>query len=186
MQIKLTSIPGVLVLIPDRHTDERGYFAETWNKIRLAEIGIAIEFVQDNHSLSTASNTLRGLHFQCPPHAQTKLVRCGQGSLFDVVVDIRRGSPTFGFWTGAELSAENGQQMLVPEGFAHGFVTREPDTEIVYKCSAYHAPKAEGEIRWDSCGIDWGIDGDPILSMKDADAPAFVNFESPFNFESSN
>ncbi|WP_245626926.1 dTDP-4-dehydrorhamnose 3,5-epimerase [Aestuariivita boseongensis] len=183
MQINKTPLPGVLILTPARHGDARGFFSESWNKARLAEHGIDIDFVQDNHSLNRDAGTIRGLHFQTPPHAQAKLVRCGRGMLFDVAVDIRRGSPTYGQWFGVELSAENGKQLLVPEGFAHGFITRQPDTEIIYKCSDYYAPEADGAIRWDSCGIDWGFDGTPILSKKDADAPMLSNFDSPFTWE---
>ena len=183
MQIEPTSLSGVLLLTPARHGDARGFFSESWNKARLASHGIDIEFVQDNHSLSHDVGTIRGLHFQSPPHAQAKLVRCGRGTIFDVAVDIRRGSPTYGQWTGAELSAGNGRQLLVPEGFAHGFVTREPDSEIIYKCSDYYAPDADGAIRWDSCGIDWEISGAPILSEKDAAAPALSDFDSPFIWE---
>ena len=128
-------------------------------------------------------STIRGLHFQSPPHAQDKLVRCGKGALFDVAVDIRRGSPTYGHWTGCELSFENGKQLLVPAGFLHGFVTRAPDTEILYKCTDYYAPECDGAVRWDSCGIDWGLEGDPLLSDKDAAAPALADFQSPFVYE---
>ncbi len=180
MQIERTPLPGVLILTPARHGDARGFFSETWNRRLLAEHGITLDFVQDNHSLSGAVNTLRGLHFQAPPHAQAKLVRCGRGRLFDVAVDIRKGSPGYGRWVGAELSAANGRQMLVPTGFLHGFVTREPDTEILYKCSDYYAPACDGAVHWDSCGIDWGLDGDPLLSAKDAAAPPLADFDSPF------
>ena len=136
--------------------------------------------MQDNHSLSHAVGTLRGLHFQALPAAQGKLVRCGRGAIFDVAVDIRRGSPTYGQWEGYELSAENGHQLYVPVGFAHGFVTLEPDSEIVYKCTDYYAPETEGTVRWDSCGIEWPLSGDPILSDKDAIAPALADLDSPF------
>ncbi len=183
MQIEHTSLPGVLILTPARHGDARGFFSESWNKARLAEHGIEIDFVQDNHSLSRDAGTIRGLHFQAPPHAQAKLVRCGRGRIFDVAVDIRRGSPTYGQWTGTELSAENGRQMLVGEGFAHGFVTREPDSEIIYKCSDYYAPEADGAVLWDSCGIDWNMNTTPVLSEKDANAPALADFDSPFVWE---
>lgn len=170
-----------MILTPARFGDHRGFFAESWNKARLAAAGLDLpEFVQDNHSLSAAPGTLRGLHFQAPPHAQGKLVRCGRGRLFDVAVDIRRGSPTYGQWTGAELSFENGRQIWVPAGFLHGFVTREPDTEIVYKCTDYYAPDCDGAVRWDSCGIDWPLDGTPILSAKDEAAPPLAEFDSPF------
>lgn len=183
MQVEKTPLPGVLMLTPARFGDERGFFSETWNRARLAEHGIEMEFVQDNHSLSTRVGSVRGLHFQAPPHAQDKLVRCGRGALFDVAVDIRKGSPTYGHWFGVELSAENGRQLLVPKGFLHGFVTRAPDTEICYKCTDYYAPECDGAVRWDSCGIDWGIDGEPVLSAKDATAPALAEFDSPFVWE---
>lgn len=168
---------------PARHGDTRGFFSESWNKARLEGHGVSVDFVQDNHSLSSAPGTVRGLHFQSPPNAQAKLVRCGRGVLFDVAVDIRKGSPTYGQWVGAELSFENGKQLFIPEGFAHGFITRTPDTEIIYKCNAYYAPESDGAIRWDSCGIDWGFDGTPELSAKDAAAPAFADFDSPFTWE---
>ena len=165
---------------PSRHVDYRGYFGETYNRRRYGKMGIDVEFVQDNQSLSRATGTLRGLHFQAPPFAQGKLVRCGHGAIFDVAVDIRRDSPTYGVWEGYELTSENGYQLYVPVGFAHGFVTLEPDSEIVYKCTDYYAPEAEGAIRWDSCGIDWPLSDDPILSAKDAIAVSLTNFDSPF------
>ncbi|NHX27277.1 dTDP-4-dehydrorhamnose 3,5-epimerase, partial [Escherichia coli] len=124
MTVEETPLPGVMLLTPRRFGDARGYFAETWNARRMAAVGLDLNFVQDNHSLSAAVGTVRGMHFQAPPHAQGKLVRCGRGALYDVVVDIRKGSPTYGQWFGAELSAENGKQLWVPAGFAHGFVTR--------------------------------------------------------------
>lgn len=183
MQVEQTALPGVLILTPQRFGDARGFFSESWNRQRMAEHGITLEFVQDNHSLSATPGTIRGLHFQSPPHAQDKLVRCGRGALFDVAVDIRKGSPTYGQWVGVELSAENGKQLLVPKGFLHGFVTKEPDTEICYKCTDYYAPECDGAVRWDSCGIDWGFDGDPVLSDKDKAAPALADFDSPFVWE---
>ncbi len=186
MKIEKTRLPGILILTPARHGDERGFFSESWNRKRLAEEGLDIDFVQDNHSLSAAVGTVRGLHFQSPPHAQAKLVRCGRGRLFDVAVDIRRGSPTYGQWTGVELSYENGRQLLVPEGFLHGFVTREPDTEIIYKCSDYYAPDCDGAVRFDdpAIGIDWGIDpAKAVISDKDRDAPLLSDFRSPFVLE---
>jgi dTDP-4-dehydrorhamnose 3,5-epimerase len=137
VKITETALPGVLLLEPARFGDDRGFFSESWNRQRMAENGIQIDFVQDNHSLSRQVGTVRGLHFQSPPHAQAKLVRCGRGSLFDVAVDIRKGSPTYGQWVGYELSFQNGRQLLVPEGVLHGFITRSPDTEIIYKCSDY-------------------------------------------------
>jgi dTDP-4-dehydrorhamnose 3,5-epimerase len=186
MHVDQTGIPGLLVLTPARFGDTRGFFSETWNRERLSEHGIDIDFVQDNHSMSAAVGTVRGLHFQAPPHAQAKLVRCGRGVLFDVAVDIRKGSPTYGHWFGEELSFENGKQMLVPAGFAHGFATWEPDTEIIYKCSDYYAPEAEGALRYDDpdIGIDWGLgELEAILSDKDAEAGFLAEYESPFVYE---
>lgn len=182
MQIELTALDGVVILTPARHGDARGFFSESWHRGRMADAGFEYDFVQDNHSLSETAGTIRGLHFQAPPHAQAKLVRCGRGALLDVAVDIRAGSPTYGKWVGVELSFENGKQLLIPEGFAHGFVTRTPGTEICYKCNAYYAPDADGAVAWDSCGIDWGLNGDPVLSAKDAAAPALADFDSPFTY----
>lgn len=186
MRVEETDLDGVLILTPDRFGDERGFFSESWNRRRMAEHGIEIDFVQDNYSLSARAGTVRGLHFQAPPAAQAKLVRCGRGRLFDVAVDIRNGSPTYGQWVGAELSFENGRQLLVPEGFLHGFVTREPDTEIIYKCSDYYAPECDGAVRFDDpdIGIDWGIaPNEAILSEKDRNAPLLRDFDSPFTWK---
>lgn len=148
-------------------------------------MGVDDGFVQDNHSLSVAEGTVRGLHFQAPPHAQAKLVRCGRGAIFDVAVDIRRGSSTYGQWVGYELSAENGAQLYIPVGFAHGFATLEPDSEIIYKCKDYYAPETEGALRWDDpeIGIAWPLTDAPVLSEKDAAAPLLAGFNSPFTFE---
>ncbi len=182
--IETTRLPDVLILTPKRHGDARGFFSESWNRKTLAEAGVHLpEFVQDNHSFSNAINTLRGLHFQSPPHAQGKLVRCARGRLFDVAVDIRKGSPTYGQWLGEELSFENGRQLWIPAGFLHGFVTLEADTEIAYKCSDYYAPECDGAVSWNSVGIDWPIHSSPILSAKDAAAPALAEFDSPFTYE---
>lgn len=186
LDVQTTPLEGLLVLTPARHGDARGFFSESWNRQRMQDAGVDMDFVQDNHSLSAKVGTVRGLHFQSPPHAQDKLVRCGKGVLFDVAVDIRRGSPTYGQWYGIELSFENGKQLLVPAGFLHGFVTRAPDTEIVYKCSDYYSPECDGAVRWDSCGIDWGITQDQaLLSDKDTTAPALADFESPFVWETA-
>ncbi len=152
----------------------------------MEEHGLVYEFVQDNHSFSTETGTVRGLHYQSPPHAQDKLVRCGRGRLFDVAVDIRTGSPTYGQWFGIELSFENGKQLLVPKGFLHGFVTRDPNTEIIYKCSDYYAPECDGAIRFDDpdIGVDWELgQSQPILSDKDEAASDLADFESPFIWE---
>jgi dTDP-4-dehydrorhamnose 3,5-epimerase len=185
MKTEDTALPGVKILTPARFGDHRGFFAETYNRRVYEDLGINVEFVQDNHSLSASAGTVRGLHFQAPPHAQAKLVRCGRGAIFDIAVDIRKGSPTYGQWVGYELSAENGAQLYVPVGFAHGFVTLLPDSEIIYKCSDYYAPETEGAVRWDdpAIGIDWPLEGDAILSSKDADAPLLSNLNSPFIWE---
>ena len=183
MQIDKTSLPGVLVIVPKRIGDARGFFSESWNRKTLHAAGLDLpEFVQDNHSMSAAVGTLRGLHFQSPPHAQGKLVRCGRGALYDVAVDARLGSPTYGQSFGAELSFENGRQLWIPAGFLHGFVTRQPDTEIVYKCTAHYSAANDGGVRWDTVGINWGVDA-PILSDKDRVAPAFADWQSPFTYE---
>lgn len=186
--IKPTDISDILVISPRRFGDDRGFFCETWNAGELANYGITTTFVQDNQSLSSAVGTIRGLHYQSPPHAQDKLVRCGRGALLDVAVDIRNGSPTYGEWVGVELSAENGRQLLVPKGFLHGFVTLEPDTEILYKCSDYYTPECDGAIRFDDpdIGIDWGISADQaVLSEKDATAAYLKDFNSPFTYEAA-
>ena len=174
----------ILLITPTRFSDQRGFFAETYSRQKYVGMGVDVEFVQDNHSLSRDVGTLRGLHFQAPPHAQGKLVRCGRGAFFDVAVDIRRGSPTYGQWMGYELSAENGHQLYVPIGFAHGFVTLEPHSEIVYKCSDYYTPEAEGALRWDDpdIGIKWPLKGSPIVSARDALLPSLKAFQSPFIF----
>ena len=167
-----------------RFSDHRGFFGETYSRKQYLNHGIDIEFVQDNHSLSREMGTLRGLHYQVPPHAQAKLVRCGRGAIFDVVVDIRRGSPSYGKWEGYELTSDNGHQLYVPIGFAHGFVTLGIDSEIIYKCSDYYAPQAEGAILWSDSdiGINWPSKCEPILSGKDAAAPLLRDVESPFVF----
>jgi dTDP-4-dehydrorhamnose 3,5-epimerase len=187
VQITTTKLAGVLILSPARFGDARGFFSESWNRKTLAAQGITLDFVQDNHSLSAQIGTIRGLHFQSPPHAQAKLVRCGRGCLFDVAVDIRRGSPTYGQWMGEELSDQNGRQLLIPAGFLHGFITRAPDTEIIYKCTDYYAPACDGAVRFDDpdIGIDWGLPAGvaPILSDKDAAAPLLRDLDTPFVFE---
>ena len=176
-------VKNELILIkPDRHKDERGFFSETYSRRRYKEFGIDVEFVQDNHSISWETGTLRGLHFQAPPFAQGKLVRCSKGAIFDVAVDIRKGSPRFGDWVGYELTEENGYQLYVPVGFAHGFVTLNPESELMYKCTDYYAPKTEGSIRWNdpTIGIEWPLAERLILNERDAIAPFFKDFETPF------
>ena len=183
MNFQPTRLPEVILLPPRRFGDARGWFTETWNKRTLAQGGIAAEFVQDNHSMSADVGTLRGLHYQAPPHAQDKLVRCTRGAIWDVAEDVRRGSPRYGQWVGVDLTAEGGEQLFVPKGFLHGFVTRTPDCEVQYKCTDYYAPDADGSVAWDSLGIDWGLDGAPVLSDKDRAAPAFGDWTSPFHME---
>lgn len=185
MNVETTELQGVIAIKPKRFGDHRGFFAETYNRKIYQDLGILPEFVQDNHSLSVEIGTVRGLHFQAPPHAQGKLVRCGRGSLFDVAVDIRRGSPTYGRWVGFTLSAENGVQLYIPAGFAHGFVTLEPNSEVIYKCTDYFAPEAEGSLRWNdpSVNIDWPLTRRAVLSEKDERAPLLADLDSPFKFE---
>ena len=177
----------VQLILPKRHGDARGWFTEVYNRDAFAARGINCIFVQDNHSLSAPAFTLRGLHFQTPPHGQDKLVRCIRGRIYDVAVDVRKNSPTYGKWVGAELSAENGAQLFVPIGFAHGFLTLEPDCEVTYKCSDTYAPAHDGGIRWDdkSIGIEWPIPIGltPEMSVKDKALPAAADFDSPFPYD---
>jgi dTDP-4-dehydrorhamnose 3,5-epimerase len=184
VNVKMTALEGVLLITPKRFGDDRGFFEETWSARDLKAQGIALDFVQDNHSYSAPVGTLRGLHFQAPPHAQDKLVRCTRGAIFDVAVDIRVGSPTYGQWVGEELSRENGKQLLVPKGFLHGFLTLVSDTEVQYKCTDYYAPECDGAVAWDSLGIAWPLPAEqvPVLSPKDTEAQAFADFVSPFRF----
>ena len=183
VKVQNTRLAGSKIITPDRRSDTRGFFSESYHRARMVEHGIACDFVQDNHSMSAQVGTVRGLHFQIPPHAQAKLVRCGRGRLYDVAVDIRAGSPTFGQWIGTELSFENGRQLFVPKGFMHGFVTLEPETEIIYKCSDYFAPECERAVRFDdpAIGIDWGVGtSDVVISARDADAPLLADLDNPF------
>lgn len=180
----------VKLLTPKRFGDSRGWFTEVYSEPTFAQHGITCRFTQDNHSLSVPKLTLRGLHFQTPPRGQDKLVRCIRGRIFDVAVDVRRGSPTYAHWVGAELSAENGHQVFIPIGFAHGFVTLEADCEITYKCSDTYAPDHDSGIRWDdpgigAGGIPWPIpDGaTPELSPKDRVQPSLADFDSPFAYD---
>ena len=183
MKITETELPGVLILEPRRFGDARGWFMESWNRETLRGYGIEIDFVQDNHSYSAPKGTVRGLHYQSPPHAQAKLVRVTRGVVRDVAVDVRRGSESYGRWVAVDLSAENGRQLLVPRGFLHGFATLTPDVELLYKCSDVYAPDCDGAVAWDDpdLGIDWGIaPGAATLSGKDAAAPRFADWTSPF------
>lgn len=186
MDVTETGLPGVLKIVPRRFHDSRGFLTESWQARRLAEAGVDLDICQENHSCSAAPGTVRGLHYQAPPMAQAKLVRVIRGAVLDVAVDIRRGSPSYGCWVAEELSADNGVQMLVPRGFLHGFVTRAPDTEVLYKLDNFFDPGAAGAVRFDDpdLGIDWGLaPGAGVLSEKDATAPAFRDFETPFVHE---
>jgi dTDP-4-dehydrorhamnose 3,5-epimerase len=186
VEINETELPGVVVVTPRRIGDTRGFFSEVYNRKSFAALGIDVEFVQDNHSMSCEVGVVRGLHFQAPPHAQAKLVRVGAGRVLDVAVDIRRGSPSYGKWVGVELSAEAGNQLFIPAGFLHGFAVLEPNSELLYKCSDFYAPDCDGAVRFDDpdIGIDWGIDlSRAILSDKDARAPLLKDFSSPFDYE---
>lgn len=177
----------VVLVRSKRFGDERGWFSEVYNEKTFSQYGIDDRFVQDNHSLSGAMGTLRGLHFQTPPFAQAKLVRCIRGRIFDVAVDVRRNSPTFGQWVGAELSADNGHQLYVPVGFAHGFVTLEPSTEVTYKVSAVYSSANDGGVLWSDpqIGVDWPLPEGvgPTLSAKDERQPLFSDFDSPFEYD---
>lgn len=180
MQITEAPLQGVLIIEPRIINDPRGYFFESFNRKSLEEHGVSIDFVQDNQSMSR-KGTLRGLHFQAPPHAQAKLVRVSQGRVLDVVVDIRKNSPTYGKYFSHLLSAENNLQLLIPEGFAHGFAALENDTVFLYKCSGFYNKDSEAGIFWadGDLDIDWGIEN-PIVSEKDQQLPAFADFASPF------
>jgi dTDP-4-dehydrorhamnose 3,5-epimerase len=179
--------PGTVFLVrPKRFTDNRGWFSESYNEKVFARLGLPLHFVQDNHSLSSLKGTIRGLHFQRPPHAQAKLVHCVTGCVFDVVVDLRVGSPSFGKWLGIELSPEGGEQIFVPIGFAHGFVTLAENSEVLYKTTDFYAPEHDAGIRWNDpkLAIDWGLpkDANPIVSKKDAALPLLQDIISPFVF----
>lgn len=174
MKIEKYDIVGPALIIPNKFGDSRGFFSEVFVESRFKEIDPEIKFVQDNQSFSAKKGTIRGLHFQKPPYAQAKLVRCLRGSIFDVAVDIRDGSPTYGKWVGAVLSHSNWSQLYVPIGFAHGFVTLEDDTEVMYKVSDYYNKESEGGIIFDdpNLAIDWGINrNDAVLSDKDLILP---------------
>lgn len=174
LNVEDTAIPAVKIITPNKFGDHRGFFSETWSRKAFAEAGLDLDFVQDNQSLSSPVGTLRGLHFQSPPFAQDKLVRVTRGRILDVAVDIRASSPSFGKHVAVELSAENWKQLLVPIGFAHGFVTLEPDTEVLYKVTAPYAPENDHGLAFDdpALGIDWRLPlSDLTLSDKDRKHP---------------
>ena len=179
-------ISPVVKISTRRFVDSRGWFSETYSEARLAEMGIDVRFVQDNHSMSTQAGTVRGIHFQGPPHVQAKLVQCLKGSIMDYAVDLRCGSPTYGQWASALLSAENGDQLYIPAGFGHAFMTLVDDVEVAYKVSAPYAPSSEGGVKWNdaSIAIDWPLDQiDARLSAKDAMLPTLTFFNSPFEYK---
>lgn len=174
LEVRSLDLDGVLEILPRRIGDERGFFSETWNARQFTEHGIALNFVQDNHSYSTSRGVLRGLHYQLPPYAQDKLVRVVKGAVFDVAVDIRWGSPTFAKWVAIEISARRWNQLLVPKGFAHGFLTLEPDTEVIYKVTNPYSPAHDRAIRFDDAdiAIAWPLPVAELqLSEKDRTAP---------------
>ena len=181
--VERLALGDVLLVRPTRFADARGHFMETYSLFGLREVGIGVSFLQDNESLSVARGTVRGLHFQVPPQAQAKLVRVVAGAAFDVVVDLRAGSPTYGRWCGATLTAAGAEQIFVPAGFAHGYCTLEPNTIVAYKVDRYYAPECDRGIRWDDpdLGIAWPVAAsDVVLSEKDANLPPFRGFTSPF------
>lgn len=187
MKIRALDIDGLVEITPKRFGDARGFFSETWSRQRLAEAGIDIDWVQDNQSLSAEAFVLRGLHFQLPPVAQDKLVRVLRGAIFDVAVDLRHGSPSFGRWASCTLTGADGNQLLVPKGFAHGFLTLEPGTEVAYKVSAPYSPAHERAIRWNDPALDiaWPLAGrQPVLSAKDKAAPLLSELDAGSRFTS--
>lgn len=186
MEVSPTSIPGVLLLKPRYFRDARGYFVETYNARTAHDAGLTAGFVQDNQALSLKRGTVRALHFQVPPRSQAKLVRVLRGGIYDVAVDLRVGSPSYGRWTGATLTAQGGEQIFVPRGFAHGYCTLEDDTEVAYKVDDYYAPECERGLAWDdpTIGIGWPVaPADALLSDRDHKLPRFADFASPFRYD---
>lgn len=184
MKVHDTALEGVKIIDPDVFEDQRGFFMETFSEMKFAEYGFDRSFIQDNHSLSKEAGVLRGLHYQLNPKAQSKLVRVVTGAIYDVVVDIRRGASTYGQWESFIISASNKRQLLVPKGFAHGFCTLIPNTEVLYKVDEFYSPEHDRGIAWDdpALGIDWPV-LKPILSEKDAKHPVLADAESNFNLE---
>jgi len=186
VEVTPTAIHEVLCITPVRHGDSRGFFSETYNKRALEAAGVALDFVQDNFSRSAERGTVRGLHYQLPPFAQDKLLMVVRGSVLDVAVDIRRGSPTFGQHVSVELSAENGRQLLVPAGFAHGFCTLEPDTEVFYKVTNFYAPEYDRGIIWTDpeLGIAWPVEPSAAtLSDRDTRHPTLADQPALFEYQ---
>jgi dTDP-4-dehydrorhamnose 3,5-epimerase len=176
-------ISDVILVRVRKFADSRGHFLETFRKFEFGEMGIGCEFLQDNQAYSAQAGTVRGLHFQVPPHAQAKLVRVLRGAVYDAAVDLRCGSPTYGKWCGARLTADGGEQIFVPRGFAHGYCTLEANTVVAYKVDNYYAPQSEAGLIWNdpAIGVDWSFPPERVLvSDKDAKLPLFSTFETPF------
>lgn len=183
MKVESLAFSDVKLVTPKRHGDDRGFFTESYNERTFRNAGIECRWVQDNHSYSKHKGTVRGLHYQSPPHAQAKLVRVLKGAIIDVVVDARKASPAFGKWISLTLTAESGEQLFVPAGFLHGFATLESDTEILYKVDDFYDAASDGSVRWDDpdLAIKWGLDpAAATVSAKDAAAPGWKAFQSPF------
>ncbi len=182
MHVEHTGLEGLLLLTPVVHEDARGFFLESYNETVFRNMGIAVRFVQDNHARSEQAGVLRGLHFQTPPCSQAKLVWVSRGAVYDVAVDVRNGSPTYGKWFGCRLDERNRKRLFVPHGFAHGYMTLEPGTEFQYKVDNFYSPEHDGGLRWNDpdLGIAWP-DLEPVLSAKDKELPLFRDFRSPFN-----
>ena len=182
LDVETFAVAGPLLITPKRLADARGFFSETYSARAMAGVGVQVAFVQDNHSFSATAGTVRGLHFQVPPRAQAKLVRVSRGRVFDVCVDLRKGSRSYGRHASTELSADNWRQLFVPEGFAHGFCTLEPDTEVLYKTSDFYTPETDLGIRWNdpALGIAWPACAGACVSDRDNALPFFSSFPSPF------
>lgn len=176
-----TKLKDVYILEPAVFGDNRGWFMESWSKRTMEDAGLYYDFIQDNHSYSSVKGTIRGLHFQNGEFAQAKLVRCVKGAVLDVAVDIRKGSPTYKQWVSVELSAENKRQLLIPRGFAHGFVTLTDEVEFLYRADNFYNKESEGAIRWNdpTIGVDWGVEN-PVISDKDKVAPLFDDKAFPY------
>ncbi|NNF78616.1 MAG: dTDP-4-dehydrorhamnose 3,5-epimerase [Rhizobiales bacterium] len=186
IEVRELSFPGVYEITPQRFSDERGFFSETYNAQVKTQIGADFVWVQDNHSHTVRTGVLRGLHYQLPPRAQDKLVRVSHGRAFDVIADLRKQSPTFGRWLGIELSAQKWNQLFVPKGFAHGYLTLEPNTEVLYKVSDNYSPEHERTICFDdeTLAIDWPLEGrQPVLSPKDQQASSLGDADLPDTWE---
>lgn len=183
MEIIKTELEGVYIIESKVFGDHRGWFTETYSKEKFKELGIELDFIQDNHSFTAKKGTLRGLHFQLNPKAQSKLVRCVKGSILDVAVDIREGSPTYKKWVAVELTEENKKQLLIPKGFAHGFLSLTDDVEVQYKVDEYYSPENDRSIRFDDSeiNINWGVEN-PILSEKDLKAPTLSDSDANFKY----